>query len=106
MVRNRDILLQELTELDFTITELVLYLDTHPNDANALNLYNKTVNKYQASKKYFEKLYGPITNDNIEDATAPWSWIKGPWPWELEANMNILVGQGKCTENTRNEVMQ
>lgn len=104
MVRNRDMLLQELMELDFTITELVLYLDTHPNDANALNLYNKTVNKYQAAKKYFEKLYGPITIDSVDDATAPWAWIKGPWPWECSANENILVGQGRCVENNRNEV--
>jgi hypothetical protein len=37
--------------------------------------------KYRMAVQSFESQFGPLTKKEIEENN--WSWIKGPWPWEL-----------------------
>lgn len=71
----------ELMALSFMINEFNLYLDTHPEDEEALSALKKVISLYQDGLKKYTKLYGPMTVTDLEDASA-YTWINGPWPWE------------------------
>ena len=81
---NRERLLNEIMAVDFSIIELNLYLDTHPNDRNALMLYNNNVMRSRMLRQRFESMYGPL-NALMSTSKYPWQWIERPWPWEKEA---------------------
>ena len=77
-------LMQAIRMYDFYLYELNLYLDTHPDDTQALALFKKynalRANAYEA---YVAK-YGPITAD--QSSTEKFNWVDDPWPWERSAN--------------------
>ena len=74
-------LLKEVMAADFTVVDLNLYLDTHPNDARTVSLYNNSVQRSNALRTQYEKMYGPLTAF-CSFSACPWQWIKSPWPWE------------------------
>lgn len=75
-------LLKEIMVLNFAINDLALYLDTHPNDANAIRMHSKYSEKQIALTAEYQKLYGPLTINFMSDT---WDWIDEPWPWERGA---------------------
>ena len=81
---NKNQSLWQASAEQFAAHDMQLYLDTHPNDAKAKEMYNNYRKNYSISKKRYEDSFGPITADSSPDAS--WDWIKNPWPWEMEAN--------------------
>lgn len=77
--------LHELQALCFAINELGLYLDTHKNDEEALELYRKYVQLHHQGVLQYEKLYGPLTKTQA-GMYGKYDWLKSPWPWEFDAN--------------------
>ncbi|OPY55881.1 MAG: CotJB protein [Pelotomaculum sp. PtaU1.Bin035] len=75
--------LLQIQELEFTAIELNLYLDTHPDDQQALNLYNSVVPQLKKSITDYEQCYGPLFNFGMASSQYPWQWINSPWPWEM-----------------------
>ena len=77
--------LVELMALDFAIKELNLYLDTHANDQEVLQLYWSYIKLAEEGRQKYEKMCGPLTASNLtpEDGYA---WLKDPWPWDLGGN--------------------
>lgn len=71
----------ELMELGFTVTELGLYLDTHPNDNEALKLLAENIKAYDDAKVSYVMKYGPICLTMGDYQKAPYQWLSG-WPWE------------------------
>lgn len=77
-------LLRRIQELEFIGVELTLYLDTHPDDANALTDYNRAAMELVPLRRQYEQLYGPLTSYASEPITGnKWRWIDDPWPWEM-----------------------
>lgn len=76
-------LLCELQEIDFVLVELTLYLDTHPNDANALQQYNTFAQKRKPVVNEIEKFYGPMMQFGHSYSRFPWQWALPPWPWQV-----------------------
>ena len=77
-------LLHAIQMYDFYLYELNLYLDTHPNDSQALSLFKKyTALKNSSYETYIEK-YGPITAN--QSTGECFNWVNNPWPWERSAN--------------------
>ncbi len=74
-------LLEEIKQYDFTVIELALYLDTHPNDTKALRIYASVSEKLDELKEKYEHNYGPLTINGVNSGDR-WTWIDGPWPWE------------------------
>lgn len=74
-------LLREIKETDFVLTELNLFLDTHPDHSEALKMYSAYEKKSKKLKAEYTRLYGPLT-PSVNDNTTTWEWIQGPWPWE------------------------
>ncbi len=74
----------ELQTLAFVIQELALYLDTHPEDKEALELYQE----YQKIKHKCMMDYNaerPL-NHTIPAKGDRYRWLDDPWPWEYAAN--------------------
>lgn len=84
-------LLKEITEVDFSIIDLHLYLNTHPTDKNAVVAYNSLVTRASMLKQNYEKFYGPLSHGSY--SPYPWQWINEPWPWECEANFELCKGE-------------
>lgn len=81
-------LLRELSALGFVLLELHLYLDTHPRDVNALNLFTQYRAKYLEVLDEYERAYGPVTAVNGVSGNT-WKWVEDPWPWETDANVEV-----------------
>lgn len=77
--------LVELMALDFAIDELGLYLVTHADDQEALQLYWSYVKLAEEGRKKYQQMYGPLLQTDLtpEDGYA---WLKDPWPWEKGGN--------------------
>ncbi|GAB7386489.1 spore coat protein CotJB [Bacillaceae bacterium] len=76
-------LLEQLQRTDFVLVELNLYLDTHPNDQNAIAQYNEYVKKRKHLARKVEEIYGPLMHFGHSYSPCPWAWNDSPWPWEL-----------------------
>ena len=74
----------ELQVLGFALHELALYLDTHRNDKDALEIYTKYQCMYKEAKEAYEKKYGPLTH--MSGCTNAYRWLDDPWPWEYSAH--------------------
>lgn len=76
---RRDELLNQIMCCDFTLVELGLFLDTHPNCEKALKMHNEYANKCKKLKDTFQKMYGPLS---MNYPCNSWRWGEAPWPWE------------------------
>ena len=82
MVNEQEYAMKRLQMYNFSMAEAVLFLDSHPDNKEAIEFFNKYQKlTRQALKDYTEK-YGPVTADNMPENKAQWQWVKGPWPWE------------------------
>ncbi|MDE6763871.1 MAG: spore coat protein CotJB [Oscillospiraceae bacterium] len=70
---------------DFYLYELNLYLDTHPTDRQALDLFKKYTELKAAAYDAYISKYGPITADQ-SSTDERFNWVDDPWPWERSAN--------------------
>ena len=85
--KSKEELLKQITALDFMMIDLHLYLNTHPNDRNALEKYNSIVMEANILKHDYEKYFGPLSYGAC--SYYPWQWINEPWPLEYEANFKL-----------------
>ena len=76
-------MMKKIQEYNFSVIELVLYLDTHPTDLKALNLHKEYTKSLKELKDKYQKVYGPLT---IYYPCNKWRWIEEPWPWERGNN--------------------
>lgn len=75
--QTREEMLEKIKCLNFAITELALYLDTHNDDEKALCLHRKYAKEYRELTDKYQKVYGPLT---IHFPCNKWRWIEEPWP--------------------------
>jgi len=77
-------LLREIQELEFAAVEWNLFMDTHPENREALEAYNATVARLNEKKRAYEAAYGPLVHFGASASAYPWRWIEDPWPWEID----------------------
>lgn len=77
--------LHRLQALNFAVTELGLYLDTHSDDQDATDLFNQYVEQYADALKQYEQVSGSTTQLGAA-LTGRYEWLDGPWPWDYDAN--------------------
>lgn len=76
-------LLKEISMVDFAIVELTEYLDTHPDDEDAVSYVKQYIAILHKLKEEYASLYGPLTlYDSTYSKNADWVWAKMPLPWE------------------------
>lgn len=79
--RNRTQLLHQIMALTFTQNDLVLFLDTHPDNQNALRAYHQVTPQLAELREFYQANYGPLTVSEVT-CRNEWNWIHSPWPWE------------------------
>lgn len=77
--------LQQINEVSFAVNDMLLYLDTHPEDQKALRYFSDISDRRnQLMAEYAEK-YGPLTIDSAAVSSEnAWKWSQQPFPWEKE----------------------
>ncbi len=75
----------ELQALNFAIQELALYLDTHREDQDALELYRDYQKMYDRCMEEYTRKHGPLNHMQVMDTKA-YEWLDDPWPWEYSKN--------------------
>lgn len=73
----------KIHELEFAMIELMLYLDTHKKDEEALCEYQKMQQMYNDSMAVYEKMYGTIVFNQVHSEDI-FTWVETPMPWEME----------------------
>lgn len=76
-------LMEQLQAVDFVLVELTLYLDTHPDDVEAINQFNHYAKERKQLKKVFESQFGPLLQYGNSYSNYPWNWNDSPWPWQV-----------------------
>ena len=80
--RCKEKLFAYITASSFVLDDLRLFLDTHPNDKEALDYWRKVEKGRNEAVEEYTKCYGPISAYNV-DAKNYWTWVDEPWPWEV-----------------------
>ena len=78
----------ELQVLAFAIQELALYLDTHRDDQEALELYQSYQEIYHKCMNEFTENCHPL-NHRTPTHGQSYRWLDDPWPWEYAANKEV-----------------
>ncbi len=74
-----DELMCALMEASFYAQDLKLYLDTHPDDSRAVEMYVEACRQYKACKAAFEENCYPLTPCSA-GTNGVWDWPNGIWP--------------------------
>lgn len=88
-------LLKEINEASFAIVDLTLYLDTHPTDKEAMNLFVTCKDRRKKALQDYETQFEPLIIDCINpgknnqtdtmtnySGQDHWTWSDGPLPWD------------------------
>ncbi len=76
-------LMQKINEYSFAVVDLLLYLDTHPEDCEAKEDFLRFSCARNDAMKEYARIYGPLTVDSIKESDEEqWKWVYQPWPWE------------------------
>lgn len=79
-----DTLLSQVQTLAFAVQELALYLDTHRDDAEALEVYRAYQKMYAKAREQYMLECGPL--NHMTPGEGEYRWLDDPWPWEYCAN--------------------
>ena len=82
---ERTALLKKIQSYRFAAYDMLLYLDTHPDDKKAFMLFKELVAKAQQLVNEYQEKVGPLTAFAAA-ADNSFSWLNSPWPWENEDN--------------------
>lgn len=78
---NQKELYEWIMMLGFCAVDMMLYLDTHPYDEEALNYFNQCNTLYNAAKQSYQEQFG-LLNAFSEQERFSWDWNTAPMPWE------------------------
>jgi spore coat protein JB len=74
-----------ISAYDFALHEMVLYLDTHPDDTVALRQRDDYLQKRSDIVAQYEQYFGRyIEQPNDVYGTQGWEWVDNPWPWDYQ----------------------
>ena len=72
-------LMRAIMEADFFAQDFKLYLDTHPDDTRAVEMFRDAVRQSKACRAAFEDSFYPLTADSA-GKDGEWDWLDGVWP--------------------------
>lgn len=77
---TRQSLMKQINEASFAMDEAVLFLDTHPDNFDALRYYRNAVSMRKEALDAYKRQFGPLLVDDVTGNT--WDWVTEKWPWE------------------------
>ncbi len=75
-------LLNSISRVSFVMDELRLFLDTHPDNEEAVAYFNEMQKKRTALVAEYTRQYGNLTSYCPNAKAATWVWNCQPMPWE------------------------
>lgn len=80
--RSKEALLHWIDMVSFAVNDISLYLDTHPQDQEALSYFANYSSLRRQAMEDFSKAFYPLTIDTAQDSQQQWDWALSPLPWE------------------------
>ena len=80
---EKDALMRRIDQASFAMDDVLLYLDTHPTDQQALKYYHYVAGLRKEALETWQTQYGPLLVDSVKN-TDRWTWVTEKWPWEGE----------------------
>jgi spore coat protein JB len=71
----------ELAAVRFALIDLSLFLDTHPDDREALRLFAEYRDRLALLERRYAATVGPLTTGDVSGKNG-WTWGEGPMPFE------------------------
>lgn len=78
----RQELLNRINESSFAVDDVLLFLDTHPCNQEALQYFEECKHQRMQALREYAEYYGPLAIDTVHTPEDRWSWIESPWPWQ------------------------
>lgn len=73
----------QLAQSRFAMVDAVMFLDTHPDDASALEYYRRKQQKLMQAMENYSQNVGPVDAHSVDVSCGRWTWVDDPWPWQL-----------------------
>lgn len=73
--------LNHVNSLSLAALETALFLDTHPDNSDAMESYRRYNSMSNQAKAEYSKSFGPLTLAHAGE-NKYWEWVNQPWPWE------------------------
>ena len=80
---EKEALMRQIDQASFAMDDVLLYLDTHPTDQEALNYYHHAAGLRREAMEAWQTQYGPLLVDSVKNMDR-WTWMTEKWPWEGE----------------------
>lgn len=80
--RSQEQLLRLITLTKFALVDATLYLDTHPDDKEAIRYFQINSKLYGEAMEDYAKAFGPLTLAQAHHNDEYWDWVNQPWPWQ------------------------
>ncbi len=77
-------MMKQIMHTEFALVDLNLFLDTHPDCREALELFTKLAASLKSLKADYETKFGPLYAWSSRNET-PFQWVEQgrKWPWEI-----------------------
>ena len=73
-------LMRQIMEAGFAMDDVALFLDTHPENQDALRYYKAVCDMRDQSMAAYERRFGPLRYTDV--TSMSWNWVTEKWPWE------------------------
>ena len=77
---SQEELMRMINEASFAMDEVLLFLDTHPEDAAAMQYYQNVAAMRRNAMNAYQNQFGPLMVDDVRGNR--WDWVTEKWPWE------------------------
>ncbi len=77
---NQYELMRLIDKLSFALDDTRLFLDTHPDDRDALEYFERTMQLRNRAVRDYTSKYGPVTQYEL-NTSGGWNWNSCPLPW-------------------------
>jgi spore coat protein JB len=80
---NKKELREYIDIVSFAVTDVNLYLDTHPQDQRAIEYFNNYQKARNQALREYSAAFGPLNLDTARIGNE-FSWANECWPWQME----------------------
>ena len=78
--QDKEALMRQIMEAGFAMDDVVLFLDTHPENQDALRYYQAVRDMRNQAIAAYESQCGPLRYADV--TSSSWDWVTEKWPWE------------------------
>ncbi len=87
-ISREEELLIKISEAEFALNDLSLYLDLHPDNDFIYNKFKMYVKQYKTYLDEYERSYGPL--NLCSSYSSKYEYYKNPWPWDNDGGVKYV----------------